>query len=67
MSASTRIPTWALLFGVLVLAAIYSEATAAPKPDGDGRHTWREQALLWLVEGGSDERFAYHETLITGR
>ena len=27
----------------------------------------REQALFWLVQAESDERFAYVETLITGR
>jgi hypothetical protein len=44
MSASTRLPTWALLFGALVLAAIYSEAAAAPNFDADGWHTWQVQS-----------------------
>jgi hypothetical protein len=45
MSATSRIPTWALLFGVLVLATIYSEVVAEPNFDNDGWHTWRVQAI----------------------
>jgi hypothetical protein len=45
MSAHARIPTWALLFGVLILATIYSEVVAKPNFDNDGWHTWRVQAI----------------------
>ena len=45
MSATNRIPTWALLFGVLILATIYSEVVAKPNFDNDGWHTWRVQAI----------------------
>ena len=42
MSASSRMPTWALLFAVLALAAIASESAAAPPAfDADGWHTWQ--------------------------
>ena len=42
MSASNRLPTWSLLFAVLALAAIASEAAAAPPAfDADGWHTWQ--------------------------
>jgi hypothetical protein len=44
MSTSTRVPTWALLFAVLVLATIFSEVAATPKFDADGWHTWRVQS-----------------------
>ena len=45
MITSARIPTWALLFGVLVAATIFSEAIAVPNFDKDGWHTWRVQAV----------------------
>jgi hypothetical protein len=45
MSATSRIPTWALLFAVLILATIYSEVVAKPNFDNDGWHTWRVQAI----------------------
>lgn len=42
MSAAYRVPTWALLFAVLALAAIASESAAAPPAfDSDGWHTWQ--------------------------
>ena len=45
MSISARIPTWALLFAALVLAAIASESAAAPPGlDADGWHTWLVQS-----------------------
>lgn len=45
MNMAGKIPTWALLFGVLVLATIYSEVVAKPNFDDDGWHTWRVQAV----------------------
>jgi hypothetical protein len=45
MSSTFRVPTWALLAGALLLAAIYSESAAAPNFDADGWHTWRVQSV----------------------
>jgi len=45
MSSTFRVPTWALLTGALLLAAIYSESAAAPNFDTDGWHTWRVQSV----------------------
>lgn len=45
MSSTFRVPTWALLTGALLLAAIYSESAAAPNFDADGWHTWRVQSV----------------------
>ena len=45
MSATFRVPTWALLAGALLLAAIHSESAAAPNFDADGWHTWRVQSV----------------------
>lgn len=45
MSMPARMPTWALLFTALLLAAIYSESAAAPPWfDADGWHTWQVKA-----------------------
>lgn len=44
MSAWARLPTWALLFGALVLAAIYSEAAAVANFHADGWHTWQVES-----------------------
>jgi hypothetical protein len=45
MNVSTRIPTWALLFAALALAAIAGESAAAPPGfDADGWHTWQVQS-----------------------
>lgn len=45
MNSTFRVPTWALLAGALLLAAIYSESAAAPNFDTDGWHTWRVQSV----------------------
>ena len=45
MTGTFRVPTWALLAGALLLAAIHSESAAAPKFDADGWHTWRVQSV----------------------
>jgi len=45
MSSTFRVPTWALLAGALLLAAIHSESAAAPNFDADGWRTWRVQSV----------------------
>ena len=45
MSTSSRMPTWALLFTVLAIAAVASESAAAPPAfDADGWHTWQVES-----------------------